>query len=72
MSMQERISSKAPRELTSQEKLTARHLARDGASLRAIATLLNWEHTLHCLRTKLRALNIRPQTGRRRQPNSYR
>lgn len=48
------------RELTSNEKKLARHLAHDGLSYDEIAQRLNWPLGIFSLRKKLNAINIRP------------
>ena len=47
------------RELTSEEKRIARHMAHEGASTPEIARAINWDLSVHSLYNKLKAINIK-------------
>jgi hypothetical protein len=46
------------RNLTSQQKLKARHMARSGKNTAQIAEAIGWPFTLDLLRCRLREINI--------------
>ena len=59
----EKISNRtlSRRNLTSEEKRVARHMAHEGKEISEIAAVLKWELTLASLGRKLAALNIKPR-----------
>ena len=55
------VSNKPCRDLTSAEKLLARHMARDDYSIHDIARAIDWPLSIQVLRKKLYAINIKPK-----------
>ena len=57
----EKPSRSHRRDLTSEEKRIARHMAHKGATTPEIAQAINWSMTVHSLCSKLKAINIKPK-----------
>ena len=57
----EKPGFKPRRDLTSEEKRIARHMAHKGATTPEIAEAIGWTLTRHSLYMKLRAINIKPK-----------
>ena len=57
----EKIPNRLHRDLTSNEKRIARHMAHEGKEISEIAAALKWELTTQSLSKKLAALNIKPR-----------